>query len=61
MADDDEFPMEFEAFEEQALPEDVSDLREVIEYVDETVHLRATECSSLEDQDALWMQKFPQR
>jgi hypothetical protein len=48
----------FEAFEEQALPYDVSDLKQVTQYVQETV-LPMISQRSFEDTEALWMQKFP--
>jgi hypothetical protein len=62
MADDnDEFPLEDEAFEEQALPEDVPALQEVIKYMEETFFPRTESRDdwSMEDKDAMWMQKFP--
>lgn len=37
----------------------MSDLREVIEHLEETGLPRTVECS-LEEKDTLWMQKFPQ-
>ena len=55
---DNNVPYEYEPFEEEALPEDVSELREVIEYLEETVLPRIRGSSSVET-NALWMWKFP--